>query len=367
MTYAPLDIVQKPRHADTVPVHMDNTDTDTSLTHPRTATTSAKKHTVVFMGTGDFAADILTVLLQSAQYHVASVVTQPDKKIGRKKKPSVNRALAENPVRTIAAHHALSLLQPVRLDDDAIRAIAAHKPDILVVAAYGRILPQKLLDVARVAPVNVHASLLPLLRGASPIHNAILQGHNETGVTIMLMDAGMDTGAILAQERTTITPHEKTSDLSIRLARMGGNLLLPTLDALIADTLSPQPQDSSHATLCQLIEREDGHIQWTETTAEIYNRYRALHPWPGIFGFWEVHEAQIMRIHLRAILPHTAGLDDAHMQLTPGTVFMHHDQLCIKTGDGAIIVETIQPECKAIMPVRDFLNGHKNFDGTILK
>lgn len=339
---------------------------------PRPAPTAphddtAKTSSVVFMGTGVFAADILTTLLQSSHYRVVHIVTQPDKKIGRKKKSSINRTLAANPVRDLAVEHSIPLLQPVRLDDDIIGTIARHRPDLLIVASYGRILPQKLLDTARIAPVNVHASLLPLLRGASPIHNAILHGHDETGITIMLMDAGMDTGAILAQQRTVITAHEKTSQLCTRLARIGGDLLLPTLDALVAGRLSPQPQDHSRATLCQLIEREDGHIQWTDTTAEIYNRYRALYPWPGVFSFWEIHEAQIIRIHFRAILPSTTDLEDAHAQLIPGTVFVDHGQLCVKTGDGAIIVEAVQPECKVVMPVYDFLNGHKDFDGALLK
>ncbi len=388
-----IDITRKPHSPHHVPVHAATTSHDTaedSVPTPTSSTPPAKTaphkattplpasptthnstedthHTVVFMGTGVFAAEILTALLHAPHYHVTQIVTQPDKKIGRKKKSTIHRTLAANPVRDIAHERNIPLLQPVKIDRDAIATIAAQKPDLLIVASYGRILPQKLLDVARIAPINVHASLLPLLRGASPIHNAILHGHTETGITIMLMDAGMDTGPILAQERTTITAHEKTNELCARLAHIGGALLITTLDALTAEKISPRPQNHMRATLCQLIDREDGHIQWTQTTTEIYNRYRALYPWPGIFSFWEIHESQLLRIHFRSILPSTEPLDRTLAQLMPGTVFIDHGQLCIKTGDGAIIVEALQPECKVVMPVYDFLNGHKNFEGAVLK
>ncbi len=391
--HSSLDIIKKPRQPRHISVHTDAPSGDNAQeiavhtpvhsAQPSNAPTATKQpvveqldtvstptdkvHSVVFMGTGIFAADILTAILGTPRYRVVRIVTQPDKKVGRKKKSTINRTLAANPVRDLAQQHAIPLFQPVTLDADAISTVAAHKPDLLIVASYGRILPQKLLDAARIAPVNVHASLLPLLRGSSPIHNAILQGHAETGITIMLMDAGMDTGPILAQERTVITAHEKTNQLCARLARVGGSLLITTLDALVAGKLSPQPQDHARATLCQLIDREDGHIQWTNTTADIYNRYRALYPWPGIFSFWEIHEAQLLRIHLRTILPALQPLEEIHAQLMSGTVFIDHGQLCIKTGDTAIIVEALQPENKVVMPVYDFLNGHKHFEGTVLK
>ncbi len=213
----------------------------------------------------------------------------------------------------------------------------------------------------------MHASLLPKLRGASPVQNALLANLKETGVTIMKMDSGIDTGDIIGQVKTEIEEHEKADELLSRLSHIGAELLAQTVPKWIKGEIKAVPQDSSKATLCQLIDREDGHIQWTQTTDEIYNRYRALHPWPGIFSYWEETKNQLIRIKLRAIYPFTGELSDEQKQLTPGTVFIGRDQLCIKTFDTAIIIEAIQPECKTVMPVYDFLNGHNTFEGAILK
>lgn len=321
---------------------------------------------IVIMGTGIFAGEVIKALITNPAFNIVQIVTQPDKKLGRKKS-SIHRTLAPNLVRDVATTYGIVLYQPHKIDEEMINTIKNMAPDILVVASYGRILPQKLLDVPRLGAINVHGSLLPLLRGASPIQNALMSGHTETGITIMQMDAGMDTGDILKQEKVTIQEHEKADELIMRLAILGGKVLSDTLLKVIAHEISATPQDHAHATLCQLIDREDGHIQWTDSTSEIYNRFRALYPWPGIFGYWEATENQLMRIKLRAIYPYKNELTDDQKELMPGTVFIGHDQLCIKTFDTAIIVEAIQPECKAIMPIYDFLNGHKEFEGAILR
>lgn len=346
---------------------------DIAPTHTHVAAKSAtaqvptREISAVFLGTGTFAATILEIVRATRQCRVSMIVTQPDRKVGRKTRAD-GRDVAKNAVRDIALEHGIALIQPPKLDDTTIDLIATQHPDVLVVASYGRILPQRLLDVPRIAPLNVHASLLPKFRGASPIHNAILHGATETGVTIMLMDAGMDTGAIVAQESTPIAPHEKTDELSARLARIGGRLLVTTLHA-ISDDMPPaaRAQDDADATLCQLIEREDGHIQWMDGTADIYNRYRALYPWPGVFGFWEIAENHIIRVHLRSIAPYTETLRDDERAAMPGTVYLRDGQMHVRTGDGAIVVHTLQQECKTTMSARDFLNGHNHFNGAVLK
>ncbi|XLQ19601.1 MAG: methionyl-tRNA formyltransferase [Candidatus Moraniibacteriota bacterium] len=321
---------------------------------------------VLFMGTGKFAGHILDEILKHGEANIVEVMTQPDKKIGRKKS-SIHRTLADNPVRDIAVKHEINLFQPNKLDTTAITRIKKLNPDAIMVASYGKILPKEILDIPKIGVFNAHTSLLPKLRGASPVQNALLLGLKETGVTIMKMDEGMDTGDIIIQEKTDIKEHEKADELLARLSKIAADLIVKTAPKLIDGSITATPQDNSKATMCQLIDREDGHIQWTLTTEEIYNRYRAMYPWPGIFSYWEETENQLMRIKLRAIYPVSTELTPEQQQMTAGTVFIGHDQLCIKTFDGAIIVEAVQPECKTVMPVYDFLNGHKTFEGAILK
>ncbi len=324
----------------------------------------AKK--VVFMGTGSFAGEIINHLVLDPNFKIVMIITQPDKKIGRKKS-TIHRTFAPNPVRDAATKNGIVLYQPLEVDHKAENKIQSMSPDILVVASYGRILPKYILDIPPMGAVNVHGSLLPLLRGASPIQNALMMGLKQTGITIMMMDAGMDTGDILAQETVTIEDHEKAEDVIKRVSIIGAQLLLKILMPYINKNIKPVPQDHSKATLCQLIDREDGHIQWTDTTLEIYNRYRALYPWPGIFSYWEVSKDEMLRIKLRSIYPFTNTLTEEEERFMPGSVFISRDQLCVKTFDTAIIVEAIQPECKAVMPIFDFLNGYKNFTGALLR
>jgi methionyl-tRNA formyltransferase len=324
------------------------------------------KMRIIFMGTGEFAHIILQEIHKRAPGTIVQIITQPDKKIGRKK-TGIHRTLAPNPVRDFAKEHNISLFQPKACTEETLKTIKDMNPGIIVVASYGQILTKELLEIPKFGPINIHASLLPELRGASPIQNALLLGKKETGVTLMKMDEGLDTGPIIAQKKVEIQEHEKADELLQRVGKIGAKLLIEKGPECVLGHIIPAPQDNSKATLCQLIDREDGHIQWTNTTQEIYNRFRALHPWPGIFSYWEKEENQLLRLKLRAIYPCSKELTEKQKELLPGTVFIAHDQLSIKTFDGAIIVEAVQPECKAVMPIYDFLNGHKDFDGAVLK
>ena len=232
---------------------------------------------LVFMGTPDFASATLEALLRSDD-SVVGVVTQPDRPKGR------GQMLTPSPVKLLARQEQIPLLQPLKMKDpEFLQALTGWKPDLIVVAAYGRILPPAILSLPPLGCVNVHGSLLPKYRGAGPIQWALINGETETGITTMLMDEGMDTGAMLLQEAIPITSDDTVGTLSPRLAELGGRLLVETIARLKAGTLVPKPQDSSRATLAPLLKKEDGAIDWALPAAVLANRVRGLSPWPGAY------------------------------------------------------------------------------------
>lgn len=316
----------------------------------------APKIRTVFMGTPVFASVILRELI-TKQYDLVAVYTQPDKPVGRK------REIEESPVKVIARSHNLPVEQPARFDEASIETLKGYKPDLIVVAAYGRLLPEKVLNVPGFGCVNVHASLLPKFRGASPIQNALLQGDTETGVTIMLMDKGMDTGAILAQRSLAIDARDTTLTLSEKLSFLGAQLLTETLPSWIERTIEPTPQNNEQATLCQLIEREDGHIFWTEDAETIFNRFRALYPWPGIFGFWR-QDDQLSRIKFKKISYQKMNSQSSHRL---GEVFELGEKVGVQTASGVIFLETVHLEGKIEMSIQNFVKGYPQFIGGILQ
>src|SRR6476661_2925519 len=232
---------------------------------------------IIFMGTPAFAVPSLEALLQSEDT-VVGVVTQPDKPKGR------GQTMATSPIKQLAEKAGVPILQPLKMKDPAfLDALHAWQPDLIAVTAFGRILPPIILDLPPKGCVNVHGSLLPKYRGAGPIQWAIINGENETGITTMLMDAGMDTGAMLLQERVRIDSEDTAGTLSEKLAKVGGSLLLETIRQLKAGTLTPRPQDDSQATMAPLLDKEMGQIDWSFAAIEIANRVRGLSPWPGAF------------------------------------------------------------------------------------
>ncbi len=232
---------------------------------------------LVFMGTPDFAATSLEALLRSDD-SVVGVVTQPDRPKGR------GQTLTPSPVKLLAQREQIPLLQPLKMKDpEFLQALTGWQPNLIVVAAFGRILPPVILSLPPLGCINVHGSLLPKYRGAGPIQWAIINGETETGITTMLMDEGMDTGAILLQETIPITPHDTAGTLSPRLAELGGKLLVETIAQLKAGTLVPRQQDSSRATMAPLLKKEDGVIDWALPATALANRIRGLAPWPGAY------------------------------------------------------------------------------------
>ncbi len=296
------------------------------------------------MGTPEFAVPSLERLILDG-HQVAAVLTQPDKPAGREKH------LHAPPVKEFALEHQIPVHQPAKIKtNEEVRGIfESTKPDACVVAAYGKILPEWLLAIPRLGCINVHASLLPKYRGAAPINWAIANGERETGVTIMQMDAGMDTGPVLAKRATRIGEQETAPELTARLAQLGAELLSETLPRIERAEIKPVPQDDSEATYAPLLKREDGLIDWRMSAREIANRVRAFQPWPGTHTQFRGSRLIIWRA-LEVFDPVGAS--------EPGTILSIGETMTIAcAGSSALCVEEVQIEGKRRVSAREFANG----------
>jgi methionyl-tRNA formyltransferase len=298
---------------------------------------------IVFMGTPEFAVPSLEALLKSDD-RVVGIVTQPDRPRGR------GQRLSPSPVKVIAQRQNIPLLQPTKMKDPSFMAeLSGWKPDVIAVAAFGRILPPTILSLPSRGCINVHGSLLPKYRGAGPIQWALINGETETGITTMLMDEGMDTGAMLLQATMAIGPDDTAGSLSSRLADLGGRLLMETLAQLKAGTLTPRPQDHGQATLAPLLKKEDGAVNWTMSATSIANRIRGLTPWPGAYTFLKTERLTISR---------SVALDEA-TTLAPGQIIaLTKDAIHVATGKGVLAIRELQPANGRRMPVAQYLAGH---------
>jgi methionyl-tRNA formyltransferase len=306
---------------------------------------------VVFMGTPAFAVPSLERLIASDAYSIVGVVTQPDAPAGR------GRDLAMSPVKRVAIEHGLTVLQPERVRrPDAVAALHALQPDVQIVAAFGQILPRSVLDIPRFATLNVHASLLPRWRGAAPISAAILAGDNETGITIMRLDEGMDTGDMLARSATPIRADDTTGSLTTRLAVLGADLLADTLPRWVRGEITPQAQDNTLATLCKPIRKESGRMDWTQPAAVLERAVRAYAPWPGTFTYWN---GKLVKIISARALSRQAGAP-------PGTVVSTPDGPAVATAAGLLLLLVTQLEGKRALPTAEFVRGQRDFVGARL-
>lgn len=298
---------------------------------------------LVFMGTPDFASASLEALLRSDN-SVVGIVTQPDRPKGR------GQTLTPSPVKLLAQRAQIPLLQPLKMKDpEFLHTLAGWKPDLIVVSAFGRILPPAILSLPPRGCINVHGSLLPKYRGAGPIQWAIMNGEKETGITTMLMDVGMDTGAMLLQEAIPIMPDDTAGTLSPRLAELGGRLLAETIVRLKAGTLAPRPQDTSQATLAPLLKKEDGEIDWTLPATALANRVRGLSPWPGAYT---IVGSDSWRIWRALALP-------GPVTTPPGVIVaITREAIHVATGDGVLAVMELQPANNRRMAVSQYLAGH---------
>ncbi|MGH7181098.1 MAG: methionyl-tRNA formyltransferase [Nitrospiraceae bacterium] len=299
---------------------------------------------LVFMGTPDFAATSLDALLKSDD-SVVGVVTQPDRPKGR------GQVLTQSPVKLLAQREQIPLLQPLKMKDpEFLQALSEWKPDLIAVAAFGRILTPAILSLPPLGCINVHGSLLPKYRGAGPIQWAIINGETETGITTMLMDEGMDTGAMLLQQSIPITSEDTAGTLSARLADLGGTVLVETIVRLKAGTLVPRSQDPSRATLAPLLKKEDGAIDWAFTAIALANRVRGLAPWPG--AYTTVAGNDRWTIWRALALPGPATKP-------PGVVIaITADAIHVATGEGILAVMELQPANSRRMTVSQYLAGH---------
>lgn len=300
---------------------------------------------VVFMGTPAFAVPVLTALASTHQ--VVGVVTQPDRPAGR------GRELQPAPVKRVALEFGLPLIQPPSLRrPEALAQLAAWQPEVIVVAAFGQILRQDVLDLPPHGCLNVHASLLPRWRGAAPIPAAILAGDAVTGVTIMKMDTGLDTGPIVARREEPIRPDDTQTSLGERLAQLGARLLVETLPAYLEGALLPQPQPEEGVTYARQLRKEDGLLDWSRPAVELDRQVRAFHPWPGAFTSWK---GQMLKV-LRAV-----PLPDWRGDAPPGLVLALADGIAVATGEGALRLEQVQLAGKRPMDVALFLRGQRDF------
>ena len=310
---------------------------------------------VVFMGTPDFAAGMLRAVC-NAGYEVTGVVTQPDRPKGRKKEP------VPSPVKEEAVKQGIPVYQPKKVrGSEAAEEIRRMNPDIIVVAAFGQIIPKEILDMPRFGCINVHASLLPAYRGASPIQHAILDGLATTGVTIMRMNEGLDTGDIISRKEIAISPEETCGSLFDRLADLGANLLLETIPRIESGeaTYTPQPAESTTA-YASMIRKEDGKIEWTKPAVEIERLVRAMNPWPSAFTALDGRLLKIWKAHVEREEYRPGDPADV------GKIVRQDGHgIYITTGEGIFVAEEVQLAGKKRMKTADFLRGYVIRDNTL--
>lgn len=302
------------------------------------------------MGTADFACPSLAALDDSPLTDVVGVVTQPDRPKGRQLIPHPPAVKVEAGQRNLPVH------QPERLRDH-FEFLTELAPDLIAVAAYGQILPQAVLDLPKHGCVNVHGSLLPLYRGAAPIQRAILDGHSETGVTLMEMEAGLDTGAMIRKVRTQIEPTDNAQTLHDRLAKLGAALLVETIPGYVSGEIKPEPQDDSQATHAAKITRDMGRIDWTKTATEIWNQARAFTPWPGVFTHLNGKLLKLLEVEPA----------DESTGLAPGALGQADATgIVVGCGQGALRITRLQKEGGKRLAADAFLAGNPLPEGIVL-
>lgn len=306
---------------------------------------------IVFMGTPAFAVPTLEAL-HTHGYRVVAVVTNPDRPKGRGKR------MEPPPVKKAAQVFGHRVLQPADAREPAlVETLTALSPDVLVVVAYGQILTKAILDIPRLGTINVHASLLPRYRGAAPIQWAIINGEDETGVTTMWMDEGMDTGDILLSARTLIQPEDTAASLHDRLADQGASLLIDTLKRLEAGTLQPTSQDHAKATYAPMLKKQDGRIDWNRSAVALDAFVRGMYPWPGAFTVLDGKRLAVFRA--KALHKKTDRVPGTVLEAFPG-------DLDVATGDGVLSLKEVQLESGKRLGAADFLRGHPVRAGVVL-
>ncbi len=320
---------------------------------------------IIYMGTPYFAVPALNALVQGSApgivlpegYEIVAVVTRPDKPAGR------GREIAFSPVKQAALSHGLTIWQPGSFKKpENSTALAAYSADLYIVAAFGQILPQVVLDQPRYGTLNIHASLLPKYRGPDPIAEAILQGDSETGVSIMQLDAGVDTGPVLLKRSIPLSEDETTGSLTLKLAELGAQALLEALPLWVTHKIAPIPQDEQQASHTRMLSKENGKICWNLSATQLARQVRAYMPWPGSYTYWRGKLLKIITAHAVSVEPPMPGV--------PGTVCVReeagHRVLAVITGSGLLIIKHLQLAGKRAMGAEEFLRGYSQIVGEML-
>jgi len=301
---------------------------------------------VIFAGTPEFAATALKALIDS-KHEVVAVLTQPDRPGGRGRKPR------PSPVKELAQSHKIPVLQPIKLDADACLAVKNYEAQVMIVAAYGLMIPDQLLNWPQFGCINIHASLLPRWRGAAPIQRAILANDKETGITIMQMDAGLDTGDMLSKQAIDIHLEDNAQTLHDRLASLGASLLIETLALITQEKVNPEPQDDSQATYASKLLKEEGALDWSQSSEALNLQIRGLTPWPSCFTFLEGQRIKILAAQIGPNEPTNAK---------PGSLLSSDQKaIYVATGSGTLAITSLQLPGKKPTSAPDAVNGHPHW------
>ena len=316
----------------------------------------------ILMGTPEFAENIFRKFYDALKdrFEIIAVVTAPDKPVGRK------QILTPSPVKKWAMENNLPILQPDKIrKPEWVEKIHELNPELIILTAFGQIIPQEILDVPKYKALNIHPSLLPKYRGASPIQSVILNGEIETGVCLMIMDAEMDHGPIIAKSKIKNQKSKITyTELAKKLSDLGANLLIKTLPDWIEGKIKAREQNHNQATFCKIIKKEDGKIQWNKSAEEIERMIRALSPWPGTYTEFQNSKSKVQN-NLKILNAETLN-ETTDKKI--GEIFLTDTkQLAVQTGNGVLVLKTIQLEGKKPVSTKEFLNGHKEIIGTILQ
>ncbi len=306
---------------------------------------------IIYMGTPDFAVPALKRLIEAGLTPVA-VVTQPDKPVGRKQK------IKPGPVAAVAHEHNIPVLQPTKLrTGEFARELAEFKPDLFITAAYGRILPPDVLAVPRLGALNIHGSLLPRHRGASPVHASIIAGDAETGITIMMMDEGMDTGDILLQRAIPIETADDAGTLMDKLAELGADLILPAIEGLLDGSIQPKRQNPDEATVTSLLTRKDGEIDWNKPAQEVFDFVRGSNPWPGAYTYCDEKR---LKVFLTRVVSTEENADNGDSGWEPGTITACTSEgIQVACGSGTLELLEIQTEAGRRMSCSDCAHNYR--------
>lgn len=316
-----------------------------------------KKIRTIFLGTPDFGVSCLEALVSSDFFEVIGVISQPDKPVGRQQK------ITSPTIKIIAEKHRLPVYQPEKIKTE-VALIEKLNPELIVVVAYGQIIPESILQIPKYGCINVHGSLLPRYRGAACLQAAILNGDHQSGVTIMQMDKGLDTGPILAQKKIKLDRQETLESLHDKLVIVGAKLLLPTLKKYVQGKITPQPQKEDEASYIKMIQKEDGRIDWSDTAKNIERKIRAFNPWPGTFSCLSDKNLGLKDIifKIKAVRPEPIRSNKYQI----GETFRYKNALAIQCGQNSLVVIKLQLEGKKAMETDEFLRGHETIIGSIL-